>query len=64
MTPRTHAELVAEITELQRQQSEDSADAVFGGLTREQEVAHQLRADRLELLVSELAALTNSRRNA
>jgi len=63
MSPHNHAELVAEIAELQRLQSEDYADAAFGCLTREQEAAHEERAERLELLFRELATLANTRRS-
>jgi hypothetical protein len=47
MTPHTRLELVAEITELRKQQLEAATDAVFGGLTREQEVERQERSERL-----------------
>jgi hypothetical protein len=57
MAPHTRAELVAEITELRKQQLEDAAEALFGGMTREQEDAHQERAGRLARLVRELEAL-------
>jgi len=56
MAPHTRAELVAEIVQLQTQQVDDLAEAVFGGWTREQEAAHQKRADRLEVLIRELIA--------
>jgi len=65
MAPQTRAELLAEITELRRMQSEDQAEATFGCWTREQEVAHQERADRLERLVRELDTLDEiTRRSA
>jgi hypothetical protein len=40
MAPHTRAELVAEITELRKQQLEDAADALFGGWRRGQEAEH------------------------
>jgi hypothetical protein len=65
MTPRTRAELIAEITELRKQQLEDAADALFGAWTREQEAAHQERADYLARLVLELDTLDElTRRSA
>ena len=65
MTPHTRAEIVAEITELRKQQLEAAADALFGAWTREQEAAHKERADRLALLVLELDALDEiTRRSA
>jgi len=65
MTPRTRAELIAEITELRKQQLEDAADALFGTWTREQEAAHQERADYLARLVLELDTLDElTRRSA
>jgi len=57
MAPHTRAELVAEITELRKQQLEAAADAMFGAWTREQEDAHQKRANRLANLVRELDIL-------
>jgi hypothetical protein len=57
MTPHTRAEIVVEITELRKQQLEDAAEALFGGLTREQEAEHQERAERLARLVLELETL-------
>ena len=57
MAPHTRAELVAEITELRKQQLEDAADALFGAWTREQGAAHQERADCLARLVLELETL-------
>ena len=57
MAPHTRAELVAEITELRGLQLESSTDALFGCCTREQEAAHQERADRLARLVRELDTL-------
>jgi hypothetical protein len=57
MAPRTRDEILAEITELRKQQLEDAAEALFGGLTREQEGAHQERTDRLARLVRELEIL-------
>ncbi len=65
MAPRTRDEILAEITELRKQQVDAATDAVFGGLTREQEAAHQERADRLEHLVRELDTLDGiTRRSA
>jgi len=65
MTPRTRAKLIAEITELRKQQLEDAADALFGAWTREQEAAHQERADYLARLVLELDTLDElTRRSA
>jgi hypothetical protein len=57
MTPRTRDEIVAEITELRKQQLEAATDAVFGGLTREQQAEHQERADRVARLIRELDIL-------
>ncbi len=57
MTPHTRAEIVAEITELRKQQLEAAADALFGAWTRVQEAAHQERAERLARLVLELDTL-------
>jgi hypothetical protein len=64
MAPHTRAEIVAEITELRKQQLEDGAEALFGGLTREQEDAHRERADRLARLVHELDTLDEITRRA
>jgi hypothetical protein len=57
MTPHTRAELIAEITELRKQQLEADGDALFGAWTGEQEAAHQERADRLARLFLELDTL-------
>jgi hypothetical protein len=57
MVPRTRAQIIAEITELRRQQLEAATDALFGGLTREQEAERQERADRLASLNRELDIL-------
>ncbi len=57
MAPHTRDELIAEITELRKQQLEAAGDAMFGSWTREQEAAHQERADRLARLVLELDTL-------
>ena len=51
------AKLVAEITELRGLQRDSIVTATFGGWTREQEAAHDERADRLERLMRELEAL-------
>jgi hypothetical protein len=53
MTPRTRDEILAEITELRKQQLEAATEAVFGGLTREQQAEDQERADRLARLIRE-----------
>ena len=55
--PTRHAALVAEITQLRRQQLVDLANEVFCGTTHEQEVVHQKRSDHLALLVLELEAI-------
>jgi hypothetical protein len=57
MAPRTRAQIIAEITELRRQQLEAATDALFGGLILEQEAERQERADRLASLVRELDIL-------
>ena len=50
-------ELVAEITQLRKQQLESFADGAFTGWPPEQEATHQERAERLARLVLELEAL-------
>jgi hypothetical protein len=57
VAPRTRAQIIAEITELRRQQLEAATDALFGGLSREQEAERQERADRLASLNRELDIL-------
>jgi hypothetical protein len=57
MAPYTRADLVAEITELQRQQLESFADGTFGGWPPEREAAHQKRGVCLARLVLDLEAL-------
>ena len=54
-TKRTR--LVAEIAELRKQQLEAVNAAIFRCLTSEQSAAHDLRAERLALLVFELELL-------
>ena len=51
------AKLVAEITELRKQQMESMIKATFGGWTRDQMAAHDERAERLRRLTRELEAL-------
>jgi hypothetical protein len=51
------AELIAEITQLRKQQLESFADEAFSGWPPEQEAAHNERSDRLKRLVLELEAL-------
>jgi hypothetical protein len=57
MTPRTRDQILAEITELRKQQLEAATEAVFGGLTREQQAEDQERAGRLARLIRELDIL-------
>ena len=57
MAPRTRDEILAEITELRKQQLEAATDAVFGGLPHEQEVERQERSERLARLNRELDIL-------
>jgi hypothetical protein len=57
VAPRTRAQIIGEITELRRQQLEAATDALFGGLSREQEAERQERADRLASLNRELDIL-------
>jgi hypothetical protein len=57
IAPRTRDVIVAEITELRKQQLEAATEAVFGGLTREQRAEHQERADRVARLIRELDIL-------
>ena len=65
MTPRTRAEILAEITELRNQQLKDATDTLFGGWRRGQEAEHQERSDRLARLVRELEILDElTRRSA
>jgi len=52
-TPRRSA-LVTEIAELQHQQLESFADATFAGFTSEQDIAHNIRSDRMEALQRQL----------
>lgn len=49
--------LVAEIAELQTTQTKSIAAATFGGWTREEEAAHNKRADRLESLLRQVELL-------
>jgi len=49
-----HLALVAEIAELQHQQLESFAYATFAGFTSEQDIAHNIRADRMEALQRQL----------
>ncbi len=57
MAPRTRDEILAEITELRKQQLEAATDAVFGGLRHEQEAERQERSERLARLNRELDIL-------
>ena len=57
MAPRNRDEILAEITELRKQQLEAGTDALFGGLTHEQEVESQGRSERLSRLNRELDIL-------
>jgi hypothetical protein len=65
MAPRTRDEILAEITELRKQQLEAATDALFGGLTHEQEIERQERSERLARLNRELDILDElARRSA
>jgi hypothetical protein len=65
MVPRTRDEILAEITELRKQQLEAATDALFGGLTHEQEIERQERSERLARLNRELDILDElARRSA
>jgi len=57
MASRTRDEIFAEVTELRKQQLEAATDALFGGLTHEQEVERQERSERLASLNRELDIL-------
>jgi hypothetical protein len=50
-------QLIAEIDELLKQQSESTADAIYLGWTREGEAEYTRRADHITLLRVQLAAL-------
>jgi hypothetical protein len=50
------AELIAEITQLRKQQLESFADGFFSGWPPEHEAAYEERSDRLARLVLELEA--------
>jgi hypothetical protein len=65
MVPRTRDEILAEITELRKQQLEAATDALFGALTHEQEIERQERSERLARLNRELDILDElTRRSA
>lgn len=51
------ARLVAEIAQLRRQQLESTENATFFGWTLEARTDHEKRADRIELLLLQLAKL-------
>jgi hypothetical protein len=56
-----HAQLMAAIRELQRDQCESNRDATFGGWTRDAEAAHHRRADRMAALCRVLDSLAGVR---
>jgi hypothetical protein len=61
MASHKRAELIAEITQLRKQQLDSFADGAFSGWPPEQESAHNERGERLSRLVLELEALDETR---
>lgn len=50
-----HSELITELAELRRQQLEASTHATYVGWTSETIAAHEQRADRIAVLLAQLA---------